>query len=228
MLRMNGPYLLMTAQGSQALGLKNVTLLGMFDTFTLGNQPHALPHQFEGLKLADRTGMRPGSTTAVMAATVLLAVPMTFLCYLSVTYRLGAESALIKFANQGAEVYRQVLPNWLNSDVYRLPNVMALSVMAASFLVSCLLLAMRLRCIGTPLHPLGLALANGSSGIGDVVTAVFIASVVKAVILHYGGLQGYRRALPFFLGVMLGDLVMGMGWVAGGIVFDTPTYRFFL
>jgi hypothetical protein len=61
-----------------------------------------------------------------------------------------------------------------------------------------------------------------------VVCAVFIASVLKGAILHLGGLAGYRKAIPFFLGLMLGDLVMGMTWVALGILFNTPTYVFFL
>ena len=62
----------------------------------------------------------------------------------------------------------------------------------------------------------------------DFVTAVFLASVLKGVLLHYTGLKGYRRALPFFLGLMLGDLVMGVTWVVIGILLNTPTYRFFM
>jgi hypothetical protein len=228
MLRMNGPNVLMLANGAQDLGAKHVTVLALFNSFTLANQNHILPHQFEGVKLADRSGMHLGSMTAVMVVATLVAVPATFLVYLETTYRLGASSAHIPLGQSGRSMYEQILPAWLHSDVYRAPDFLALGVMAGSFGFTLCLMFLRLRFLGWPLHPLGLALANSGSGVGDVVCAVFIASVLKGMILHCGGLKAYRGALPFFLGLMLGDLVAGMAWVAGGILFNTPTYRFFL
>jgi hypothetical protein len=36
----------------------------------------------------------------------------------------------------------------------------------------------------------------------------------------------YRQALPFFLGVILGECVLGSGWTLIGIFFRIPTYAF--
>ena len=66
------------------------------------------------------------------------------------------------------------------------------------------------------------------SGVGDFVTAVLLAAVVKMVVLRYGGRKAYDKVLPFFLGLMLGDLVMGIGWIVIGIFLNIRTYVFFL
>jgi hypothetical protein len=166
-------------------------------------------------------------TTAIVVA-ILLAVPATFLVYLEGTYRYGAASAHMRYGLSGGFMYQQFLPAWTHSDVYQHPNDLALSVTAGSFLFSLLLMALRFRFLGWPLHPLGLAVANSNHDITDVWVPVLFGSVLKAVILHYAGLRGYRRLLPFFLGLVLGDLVMGMFWIAAGILLDTPTYQFFL
>ena len=100
--------------------------------------------------------------------------------------------------------------------------------MGGSFLFASSLLALRYRILGFPLHPVGMAVATSGAGVGDIVTAIFLGSILKGLTLRYSGLKGYRQALPFFLGLVLGDLVTGMGWAAGGILFNVPTYQFFL
>jgi len=37
----------------------------------------------------------------------------------------------------------------------------------------------------------------------------------------------YRRTLPFFLGLVLGDYTMGALWSLIGVVWDVPTLRIF-
>jgi len=85
-----------------------------------------------------------------------------------------------------------------------------------------------MRNLGWPLHPLGLAVANTWGGIVDVFACVLVASLLKMVVLRYGGLRGYRQVLPFFLGLMLGDFTIGPLWLLIGAVLDIPTYVFFL
>jgi hypothetical protein len=228
MPRMNGPHLLMLTQGAESLGIQNVTLLALFNSFTINNQSHIMPHQFEGLKLADRLGVRFGRLTTAMVVAIVLGVPATFLVDLEGTYRLGAGSGHMLYGLSGSAMYEQFLPAWTHSDVYRRPDVLAMSVTAGSFLFSCGLMALRFRFLGWPLHPLGLAVANSNHDITDVVVPVFAGSVLKGAVLHYGGLRAYRELLPFFLGLVLGDIVMGMTWIAAALLFNTPMYQFFL
>jgi hypothetical protein len=56
--------------------------------------------------------------------------------------------------------------------------------------------------------------------------AMFIAWAIKLIMLRYGGLKLYRRALPFFLGIILGECIVGSFWTIFGIVFKLPSYAF--
>ena len=72
-----------------------------------------------------------------------------------------------------------------------------------------LLTYIRYRFVWWPLHPLGFA--TGTFYIMNWVWfSIFVAWVLKTVILKYGGSAGYARTRPFFLG-----LIMGQTFVAG-------------
>ena len=50
--------------------------------------------------------------------------------------------------------------------------------------------------------------------------------LVKWVLLKYGGIHGYRRAVPLFLGLVLGDFVLGCIWTILGLLTGEATYMF--
>ena len=45
---------------------------------------------------------------------------------------------------------------------------------------------------------------------------------VKWIILKYGGIRGYRAAVPLFLGLVLGDFVLGCIWTILGLLQANP------
>ena len=76
------------------------------------------------------------------------------------------------------------------------------------------------------LHPLGYVTAD-SWGMFNLWSCIFVAWAIKTIILRYGGLGSYRRAVPFFLGVALGDYIVGFIWSILSILTNTPLYSFF-
>ena len=56
---------------------------------------------------------------------------------------------------------------------------------------------------------------------------LLIAWTVNVCIPRYGGLRIYRSAMPFFLELIVGELLMGCLWGVIGIVFNVPYYNFF-
>jgi hypothetical protein len=74
-----------------------------------------------------------------------------------------------------------------------------------------LLFALHLRFVGFPLHPIGYAI-SASRAIHLIWFPMFIAWLFKTAILRYGGYAAFRRAVPFFLGLILGDCIMGSIW----------------
>jgi hypothetical protein len=47
------------------------------------------------------------------------------------------------------------------------------------------------------------------------------------VSLRYGGIRAYRAALPFFIGLILGDYVIASLWTILGSVTGATMYRCF-
>ena len=63
-----------------------------------------------------------------------------------------------------------------------------------------------------PLHPLGLIMmvpfAMHSMGL-----SIFLGWLAKTLITKFGGSDSYRKAIPLFLGLALGDIVMVVFWI---------------
>jgi hypothetical protein len=84
----------------------------------------------------------------------------------------------------------------------------------------------RQRFAAWPLHPLGYALANTNSM--DYMWLPFLMGwALKSVMLRYGGMRLYRAALPFFLGLILGDYVVPAFWAVFGVLTDQRMYMAF-
>jgi len=62
-----------------------------------------------------------------------------------------------------------------------------------------------------PLHPLGYALM-GMGPMDFYWFSFFVAWLIKVIVLKYGGAQLYRRTLPLFLGLILGQFVCSGMW----------------
>ena len=83
---------------------------------------------------------------------------------------------------------------------------------------------LRLHFLWWPFHPLGYAISS-SWGI-HVWSSFLISWVVKLIVLRYGGLRAYRQTVPFFLGIILGEYMVGGVWNLVSIICNIPTYQF--
>ena len=55
--------------------------------------------------------------------------------------------------------------------------------------------------------------------------SIFISWAIKLTILKFGGLKLHRQSIPFFLGLVLGEFVVGSIWSIRGAVFKVASYR---
>ena len=77
-------------------------------------------------------------------------------------------------------------------------------------LVMVLLMQVRYRLLWWPLHPLGYTV---SAHFYYTWFSVFVAWLLKSIVLKYGGPKLYRQTRPFFLGLILGQFVIAGLWV---------------
>ena len=78
-----------------------------------------------------------------------------------------------------------------------------------------LLIYLRYRFPGFPIHPIGFTVAASSPQRNTALT-IFLVWAIKSLILRVGGLEQYRRAMPLFLGMLMGFLA----GVALGVIVD--------
>ena len=78
--------------------------------------------------------------------------------------------------------------------------------------VMALLLWARHHLLWWPLHPIGYAV-SGTWILGNVWFSIFLAWLIKSVVLKYMGPNGYRSTRWFFLGVILGQFASGGAWL---------------
>lgn len=185
-------------------------LTGMTLFFWLSRTHRQFPMQThaDSLRLARRTGAAlPAMTVAILLASAWGTV-CAFVALLDAGYRVGLESARFRgpalwaFGNEPW----QKLDTWLTSPQPPEPGAAGAYLFGCAFTL--LLAALRQRFVWWPLHPAGYLVA-GSFGLFRLWLPIFVAWLAKTLVLRYGGLGGYRKALPLAVGLVLGEFVAG-------------------
>lgn len=222
----SGPdYAIITATGTGPLGIKNLIGFGLFHWFNRTYASHPMPHQLEGYKIAERTNTPARQMFTAMCIAAVVAVPIAFWMLLHNYFQLGGGTAKMEYwaLGMGGETWGGIFMDRMKNPTP--PNTTSMCFVALGFVVSMLLGAMRRTFPWFPLHPLAYA-AAGSWGLAMLWLPLMIGGTAKFITLRYSGLQGYRRVLPFFLGLILGEIVVGSLWTLVGIALGIPTYDF--
>jgi hypothetical protein len=212
--------------GTGVLGTQNLTVLSYMFWFNRGYRSHPMPHQLEGMKIGRDMRMEPRRLLAAMILACVIGVFAMFWALLDVTLKQGAATANIRsyYTPIGAEAFNR-LSGWIAYP--KSTDVTAISWMALGFGFTVFLMSMKSAFFWWPLHPAGYALAN-SYALEYWWMTLLIGWLIKLVIVRYGGIKGYRRALPFFLGLILGDYVAASMWSIVGWVLGMSVYRVFI
>ncbi len=213
-----GPSFLLTSVfDTRKLGPQNLTGFAFLYGFTRNYRAQPMPNQLEGFKLADKAKLHGGQLLWVMWLASVLGLLVGFVSFLYAAYRHGSLGTW-----RGQEAFSD-LQRWLTfpggTDWTRL------GFWGFGMALTFGTLAMRVRFIWWQLHPLAYPL-SGSWGFGRLWFPVFIAWFLKTLIVRYGGLGAYRRALPLFLGTILGEFVMGSLWAILGLLLGQQMYSF--
>ena len=160
-----------------------------------------------------------------MLLAVAISLVSALLWDLSLYYTQGAATANVNQyrINMGKAPWN-ALQGWLGTP--RPPDRVAPFGMAAGAGITFLLSYLRTRFVGFPLAPAAYVLNTSWANElfwGDMA----VAWVFKAALLRYGGRRMYHAALPFFLGLILGDFVTGSAWSIVGTLLKIEIFRTF-
>lgn len=213
---------LTTILGTRGMSGPTLGTMTLYYWFNRAYRCHPMPHQLEGLKMAQITRTNPRGLAVAMMLAAFLGVVATFWVTLHVSYRLGAAARITGWGSlgYGPEAYNR-LAGWIASP--QKPNVAGIWAMVVGFAAAASLMTIRMHVYGWPFHALGFAISGGWSMMWAWLS-LFVAWVLKSVVLRYGGLKGYRNGLPLFFGIILGDFVVGGTWTILGLLFDIPIH----
>jgi len=214
--------MLVSALGTRKVGPANLTILSFLYPYVRDNVSHPMPSQLEGLKIAERVGIDNRKITIAMIVGLFFSTLAAFWAYLHVMYRYGATLSSGYILGIGRENFDNLLSPWL--QIPRDVDVQGVSFTALASVFTIFLMVMKRRFIWWPFHPAGYALGL-SSGTVWIWSAVLAGWLIKAIILKFGGLKLYRKAGPFFFGIVLGDYVIGSLWSIIGTSLGIQVYR---
>lgn len=202
--------------GTRRLGTSNLTMFSFYHFFNRAHRCHPMPHQLEGFKIAERIGTNNRKLFYAMVVAIILGALSGFWAYLHVTYKTGATLW------RGREIFGR-LDKWLNNPVQ--PDCYGVSFIGIGMVFTVILMAMRKRFFWWPIHPAGYAV-SGSWAMNPLWFSIFIGWFLKWLLMRYGGLRLHRKAIPFFMGLVLGEFVAGAFWSAVGSAAGWQMFKF--
>lgn len=203
--------------GVSALPRSALIAFSLLFWFTQNPRSHFMPMQQESMALL-HWSKAPLSTWFMATLIASLMAPWFFaFAYWRIFYRYGLTNALGYMHT--AWMPWQRLQQWLTHPDP--PDWSIGSRIGQGIGIAILLTHLRLRWPGFPLHPAGYAL-SGNWTFGWMWFSVFCGWLAKSVLVRYGGLMAFRAALPFFIGMTVGQLIAGAFWSLVGIIAKRP------
>ncbi len=208
---LNPSEFVVCAVGSPAFGPAGLATLGMSYVWTMTRRNTLMPHAMGALRLAREIGRKRGLVWAMVAA-LTLGLVATGYTTLNLGYTHGGvniDYPWFSNVNDAASPFDEFIGRRLlePSPVF----TMGFLYTAMGTATAALLILLRMRLPWWPFHPAALPLSTvwymdwfGFS--------VFLAWGIKAIILRVGGADLYRKARPFFIGMILGEVMCSGGW----------------
>jgi len=218
----NPQLMMVSILGINAIGTPALTGMATVFWINRGYRNHPMPNQLEAFKMAETTGMNTRRLVWVILLATGVAIVSTYWAHLHIGYKEGMAAKSLSFKYwSGREGFEQE-QKWIE---FGSPGQEARRVaMSAGFVIVVLLRFLRTRYLAWPFHPAGFALGM-SYAMEYFWFAFFISWLVKWLLVRYGGMRTHRAAIPFFLGLILGDYVTGALWALYGPLQGVAVYK---
>lgn len=223
-LHFTGPdHMIPMAFGSRNLNGGSMAALCLFFWFNRAYRSAPMPVMTESLAIAHRLRGEQRRMLVALLLAGFVGTVATLWVYLHFAYSLGTQAKMGGGAGMGAEGFRR-MQHWMNNPEG--PAWPALIAMGVGGVISLGLMVAHIRIPGWPFHTMGFAI-SGSWSMNLVWYPLFLAWVCKLLVIRYGGRKGYRLAMNFFMGLIVGEGVVGVGWGLVQFFYDVPIYNFF-
>jgi hypothetical protein len=217
-----GPDMLLTnAFGTMGMAPGNKAVFSLFFWFNRAYRAHFSAHSMEAFKVAQ---VKRIVARSMMLAMIIALVVGLLSAYWAILHALYVHGYSGRIAGEAfsSEAWNR-MAGWMSAP--RPPRLAATAATVGGAVFALFLGAMRTGCTWWVLHPVGYATATSWS-MEKLWACLFIGWCAKALITRYGGAISYRKAMPVFVGMVLGEFVVGSLWGIWGALFSTPVYQF--
>lgn len=196
--------------GTSALGVSGVTALGLTWVWAANIRIFFMPCFANALKIAEEIGRNKRPLIWAVALTVIVALAGSIWSVMTLSYAYGGVNLhgfwFIGVPQNAGTYMARILSN---------PTPVSISgwiFTGVGALIMGVLAYVRARFLWWPLHPLGFAISTFDI-MNYVWFSVFVAWIIKSVVLKYGGPGLYRSTRPFFLGLIMGQIFVSGMWL---------------
>ena len=146
--------------------------------------------------------------------TLLTTVVVSYLAMLALCYKFGIRELGLDWASQTTVTVYNNIYNMVETPVG--PGRWVLIFTAVGAMVMLILSICYHRFYWWPIHPIGYLTAY-SSAMHKLWFCFFIGWLGNALCMRYGGVVLYRQLSYFFVGLIIGDFLMGGAWAIVGL-----------
>ncbi|MCW3053387.1 MAG: hypothetical protein JWN14_2557 [Chthonomonadales bacterium] len=221
----NPRLILVTLFGSAAIGPQALTAMSVMYWFNRGYRCHPMPNQLEAMKLGETAKIKQSSILWMLVIAFAWGTLAAYWANLHVTFAEGASSKAVGFKQWVGNESFDRLGGWLQTPTRVNPTQML--YVGIGFLLVLFMRLMRGNFLWWPFHPAGYALSV-SFAMDYFWFCFFVAWVAKALIIRFGGMKAHNSAVPFFLGLILGDYVVGSLWSIYGPLQHLQNYKIYI
>jgi hypothetical protein len=152
-----------------------------------------------------------------LALTIVASMTASILAMMTLCYRYGIRELQLDWASQTTtavyeNIYRLVAMNTTTGSwiyIFALAGALVMLVMVTCYH----------RLYWWPIHPIGYLTAYSSS-MRILWVSFFIGWACNALCMRYGGIVVFKKVQYFFIGLIIGDFLMGGGWALIGLFTD--------
>ena len=179
--------------------------------FMIDTRAFIMPSFIQSFKLAHDQGIRAKPLLALISVVVLI----TFGMSLWMSVKLGYESSGLSLNAWYAVAGPKNPPNMVAALQKGVPHAGPFNWiwlgLGAVITLGCMMA--RSRFAWFPLHPIGYLMCI-TYPMQKIWFSILLGWMCKSLVTRFGGTDSYRKAIPGFLGLALGDVAMMLFWLA--------------
>ncbi len=152
-----------------------------------------------------------------LAVTIVTSMTVSILALMTLCYRFGIRELQMDWANQTTTAVYENIYRLIAIETSTGGWVFGFALTGA--LVMLILVTCYHRLYWWPIHPIGYLTAY-SSAMRILWVSFFIGWACNALCMRYGGIVLFKKLQYFFIGLIIGDFLMGGGWALVGLFTD--------